>query len=94
MKQLAAILGLYAATFFLLDATALARLLGCRDRLARCLWWRCPSWALPRGFQWQLLSVCSDGRCDAVSCDAGCHCIPVHGVGLDDHWVWRKILRV
>ena len=37
VKQLATNLGLYAATFFVLAAT----------RLARCLWWRCPLWALP-----------------------------------------------
>ena len=78
VKQLAAILGLYAATFFLLDATASP---AC---LVAATAWPCPSWALPRGFLWQLFSVCSDGCSDAVSCDAGCDCVPVHGVSLDD----------
>ena len=39
----------------------------------------------PRGFLRQLFSARSFGCRDVVSCDAGCDCVPVHGVQLNDH---------
>ena len=65
VKQLAAILGLYVATFFLLDATASPACLVAATRLARCLWWLCPSWASAavvfNTFRWALR--CCQLRC-------------------------------
>ena len=87
MKQLAAILGLYAATSFLLDATASPACLVAATALPVAF----GGFALHGcGLLRQLFSARSDGCCDAVSCDAGCDCVPVHGVQLNDHWLGER----